>query len=329
VFVPTHASKNAIFESVFSYTVKLCFILYSVSLFFVTSDETWYGQPDPTLLMSTKPRQRVMRLFHRNNVAAVEQIFRRKQLHGRRRTWHRNGQLATQQFFQNGLLDGTCSQWNEKGKMLGEYEMVHGTGTQKSWHDNGRQSQEFTTIAGELCGRRRVWLRDGTLIADEILLFGQPVSPDEYRQAMAKEPRLPKFRGAPAKLPPRNRAMEKHIHDVFVSGLLAKQNGSEARTWLKAGGGAMRSLGRFKLEGDALKFVEELYQAGAVKVIAPDIYQNKRGDQFADGLLVELPKAAAVRNAVRKAGEQLRSRRLGAVEPDKDIGEEFLLLSMA
>ena len=105
---------------------------------------------------------------------------------------------------------------------LGEYDMVHGTGTQKSWLDNGRQSQVFSTIAGELCGRRRAWLRDGTLIADEILLFGQPVSPDEYKQAMAKEPRLPQLRGAPAKLPPRNRATKKHIHDVFVSGLWPK-----------------------------------------------------------------------------------------------------------
>jgi hypothetical protein len=279
--------------------------------------------------MSTKPRQRVELLFHRNKVAAVEEIFRRQKLHGRRRTWHRNGQLATEEFYFDGLLHGVVRQWNEKGRLLGSFRMEHGTGTQKSWHNNGRLNQEFTTIAGEFCGRSRMWLRDGTLISDHVVLFGHHVTRDEYQRATLKESRLPKLRGWPAKLPPRNRAMDKHIQNVFVQGLLSKRNRSEARAWLQAAGKTMRSPGRFKRISDALKFVEELYQAGAVKVIVPDIYQNKKGDQFADNLLVELPKGAAARKAVRKVCEQLRSRRLGAVEPDEDLGEVYLLLSMA
>jgi hypothetical protein len=167
------------------------------------------------------------------------------------------------------------------------------------------------------------------LISDYVVLSGRPVTRDEYHRATLKESRLPKFRGWPAKLPPRNRAMDKHIQHVFVQGLLSKRNRSEARAWLKAGGKTMRSPGRFKSKSDALKFVEELYQAGAAKVIVPDIYQNKKGDQFADNLLVELPKATIARMAVRKVCEQMRSRRLGAVEPDKNLGESYLLLSMA
>jgi hypothetical protein len=271
----------------------------------------------------------VERLFHRNKVAAVEEFFRGQKLHGRRRTWHHNGQLATEEFYFDGLLHGVVRQWNEKGRLLGSFQMEHGTGTQKSWHDNGRLNQEFTTIAGEFCGRNRLWLRDGTLISDHVVLFGRHVTRDEYHRATLKESRLPKLRGWPAKLPSRNRAMDKHIQHVFVQGLLSKRNRSEARAWLKAGGKTIRSPGRFKSKSDALKFVEELYQAGAVKVIVPDIYQNKKGDQFADNLLVELPKAAKARMAVRKVCEQMRSRRLGAVEPDEDLGESYLLLSMA
>ena len=64
-------------------------------------------------------------------------------------------------------------------------------------------------------------------------------------------------------------------------------------------------------------------------MIVPDIYRNKRGDQFADGLLVQLPKAAKQRKAVRAVCAQLPKRNLGAVEPDKDIGESHLYLLLA
>jgi cellulose biosynthesis protein BcsQ len=71
------------------------------------------------------------------------------------------------------------------------------------------------------------------------------------------------------------------------------------------------------------------YQAGAVEVTAPDLYRNKARDQFADCLLVQLPKNAARRKAVRQVCGQLRTRKLGAVQPDKDIGESHLYLSLA
>ena len=91
----------------------------------------------------------------------------------------------------------------------------------------------------------------------------------------------------------------------------------------------MRSLGRFKREGDALKFVEALYKAGATEVITPDIYAGKAGDQFADCLLVKLPGIAARRKAVRKVCSQLSKQKLGAFQPDKDMGESHLYLLLA
>jgi len=271
----------------------------------------------------------VRRQLHRNGVSAVEEHFCGRKLHGRRRTWHHNAQLATEEFYRDGRLHGLCRQWNEHGRLLGTYRMEHGTGTQISWHENGRRNLEFTTIAGQFCGRSRLWLRDGTLISDQVLLFGRPATRDEYRRAMRQEPRLPKLRGWPAKLPPRNRAWQKHLQHVFVQGLLSKPNRSEARAWLQAGGKTKRLPGHFKRGSEAMKFVEQLYQAGAVKVIVPDIYQSRKGDQFADNLLVQLPKAAAARKSVRQVCQLLRKRKLGAVAPDEDLGEAYLLLSMA
>ena len=279
--------------------------------------------------MNAKTKRGVRRMLHRNGVVAVEENFSGHKLHGQRRTWHRNGQLATEEFYFDGRLHGVVRQWNENGKLLGSFRMEHGTGTQKSWHDNGRLNLEFATVEGLFCGRSRMWLRDGTLISDQILLFDRNVTPDQYRRAAAKDPHLPKLRGRIGKPPVKNHALQKHIYCVFLSGLLSKRNRSEARTWLKAAGKKARSLGRFKRTNDAAKFVEELYQAGASQVMVPDIYRNQRGTQFADSLLVQLPKDAAGRKAVRAVCAQLPKRNPGAVEPDQDMGESHLYLLLA
>jgi hypothetical protein len=276
--------------------------------------------------MKAKPRHGVRRMFHRNGVVAVEEHWRGQKLHGPRRTWHRNRKLASEEFYQDGLLHGICRQWNENGKLLGSFRMERGTGVQRSWHENGRLNLEFSTVGGEFHGCSRLWLRDGTLLSDKIYLYGRVVTADEYRKAARQNPNLPELRGRIAKA---RRPTPQNIHRVFVSALLRKPNRSEARAWLNAGDKNGRSLGHFKTTVEALKFVEGLYQAGAVKVIVPDIYINKRGDQFADALFVQLPKGAKARKSVRKACGKLRSRNLGAVEPDKDIGETHLFLSMA
>jgi hypothetical protein len=270
--------------------------------------------------MNAKTKRGVRRMLHRNGVVAVEENFSGHKLHGRRRTWHRNGQLATEEFYRDGRLHGVVRQWNENGKLLGSFRMEHGTGTQKSWHDNGRLNLEFAS---------RMWLRDGTLISDQILLFDRNVTPDQYRRAAARDPRLPKLRGRIGKPPVKNRALQKHIYRVFLSGLLSKRNRSEARTWLKAAGKKARALGRFKRANDAAKLVQELYQAGASQVMVPDIYRNQRGTQFADSLLVQLPRDTAGRKAVRAVCAQLPKRNPGAVEPDKDMGESHLYLLLA
>lgn len=279
--------------------------------------------------MSIKPKRGVNRSFHRNGVIAVEERFDGRKLQGRRQTWHRNGQLATEEFYRDGRLHGVCRQWNENGRLLGSFKMEHGTGTQRIWHDNGRLIMEFTTVEGEFCGRSRHWISDGTLISDRVVLFGHSVTPEQYRRAAAQDPRLPRLRGQPAKTPAPNRARQKHIHQVYVAALLNKRNHSEAQSWLKAGDKTMRSLGRFKRATEATKFVEALYQAGASLVIASDIYANKRRNQlFADSMLAQLPKHMAKRQAVRAVCAQLTKRGLGAVEPEKDLGETHLYVSM-
>jgi hypothetical protein len=269
------------------------------------------------------------RAFHRNGQLREEVPLRNGCRHGVARVWHKNGLLANEEPYLNGLLHGICRQWNEAGRLLGKYRIVHGTGVQRTWHENGRLQLEFSTLNGDFSGRYRLWLNDGKLMSEEINLHGKLVTPQEYRTACAKDKSLPKLTGKSGKTLPNTVATKKHVHEVFVRSLLAQKNRAEARKWLESGGKDVSSLGRFKRVSDALKFVEALYKAGATEVIAPDVYAGKAGDQFADCLLVKLPRIPARRKAIRKVCGQLSKRKLGAFLPDKDIGESHLYLLLA
>ena len=271
----------------------------------------------------------IEKAFHRNGQLREVVPLRNGRRHGVVRVWHKNGVLANEERYQNGLLHGVCRQWNEAGLLLGEYRMIQGTGVQRTWHENGRLQLEFSTVRGDFSGRYRLWLHDGALMSEEINLHGRPVTAEEYRAARAKDKSLPKLTGNAGKPLPNTVVTEKHIHEVFVRSLLAQKNRAEAGEWLESGGKAARSLGRFKRKADALIFVEALYKAGATEVIAPDIYASKTGDQFADCLLVKLPGIAAKRKVIRKVCSQLSKRKLGAFQPDKDIGESHLYLLLA
>ena len=269
----------------------------------------------------------IQKTFYRNGQLRERVPVRNGRRHGVVRVWHKNGKRASEESFKNGVLDGVCRQWNEAGRRLGEYRIFEGTGLQQQWHDNGKLQMEIWTIAGEFSGRSRMWLRDGTLLSERFYLVGHVVSVEKYREVAAKFKALPKFRGKP----PKPHVKPLHIHRVFLDSLLEKRNQREARNWLtkKADDQTARSLGRFKRENDAAKFVEALYQAGAVEVIVPDIYRNKARDQFSDSLLVQLHRSEAKRKAIREVCAQLRTRKLGAVQPDEDIGESHLYLSLA
>lgn len=278
--------------------------------------------------MSTQPKIEVRRTFYRKGIVVQEQRLLKGKLHGPQRMWHRNGQLSEELEYRHGLRHGVSRQWDENGTLLGSCHAENGTGILKSWYDNGQLSMEFSIVAGQFCGRSRTWLRDGTLSSDEILLFNHEVTPDRYRKAAAKDARLPKLTGRIGKPVVRTRKLEQQSYRLFVSWLLAKPHSIEVRSWLKAGSEIKHTLGRFKQASAAVKFIDALYQAGAVKVMAPDIYHNKRGDQFADCLLVQLPKAAPQRKAIRVVCSQFEKDDLGAFVPEKDEGESHLYVSM-
>lgn len=273
---------------------------------------------------------KIQRQFYRTGLICEEVPLRNGRRHGVRRTWHKNGVLASEEPYWNDLPHGSCRQWDETGHLLGEYRMVRGTGIQRAWHDNGQLQLEVSTVHGKFCGRNRIWLRDGTLFSERFYLHGQLVSPETYRAAAAENRTLPKVRGKPSVLPPQNDTTLRLKHRLLVSGLLAKHHHCEASAWLTTSSDEHApSLGCFESGRRAERFVQRLYHAGATKVIVPDIYSSKEGAQFADCLLVRLPKNPAERKNVRRVCAQLRKRNLGSVQPERDLGESYLYLYLA
>ncbi len=252
------------------------------------------------------------------------------QLHGLCRTWHYNGQLAEEQRYHHGKSHGLSQQWDEHGHLLGSFTMNHGTGRQRYWHNNGRLRLEINSLNGKFFGRMRIWLRDGTLVQETYYISNVDVTRAAYLKAARKHPDWPQHERQPAGRVAREGPALKHKeYELFIESLLKKSH-AEARQWLSAAKNPdLRSLARFRTAKAALQFVETLYAAGAETVIAAVIYAGRRGKQFADRLLVKLPKAPAKRKALRKICQDLCAKRGGALLPDeKDMGESHLFINL-
>ena len=276
------------------------------------------------------PKRRLDRYFYRNGQIRMEQREVDGELHGLCRTWHYNGQLAGELRYHHGRLHGLCRQWNHNGQLLGSFTMNHGTGTQRYWHQNGQLRAETSTVNGVFHGCMRNWLRDGTLVQETFLINNEDVTRAAYLNAARKHPDWPQYEGQPAgRVARENRALEHREHETFVKSLLA-QSHAEAGQWLsEAKRPDLRSLAKFRTAGAALRFVETLYAAGAVTILALPIYAGSRGKLFADWLLVKQPKAPAKRKALRQLCQEFCKKRDGALLPEKELGESHLFIRLA
>ena len=57
--------------------------------------------------------------------------------HGIHREWYSDGKLKIEEPYRNGLLNGTVKCWAENGILVGQYEIVDGTGREISYYSNG------------------------------------------------------------------------------------------------------------------------------------------------------------------------------------------------
>jgi len=276
------------------------------------------------------PKRRIERFYYRNGQIRMENREVAGLLHGICRTWHYNGQLAEELHYYHGRLHGISRQWNEKGRALGSFTMNHGTGRQRYWHQNGKLRLEINSLNGKFFGRTRTWLWDGTLVQENYYISNVDTTRAAYQKAARNHPDWPQHEGERAgKVSRDNRSLQRRQHELFIESLLQKSH-AEARQWLSAAKNPdLRSLARFRTAKAALQFVETLYAAGAEAVIAAVIYAGRRGKQFADRLLIKLPKAPAKRKTLRKICQELCAKRGGAWLPDeRDMGESYLFINL-
>jgi hypothetical protein len=279
--------------------------------------------------MGSNLKHRAKRIFYRNAVVAVEEVFSGRALHGPRRTWHRNGQLASEETYHHGLLHGMCRQWNEEGKLLGSYRMQNGTGIQRAWYEDGSLQMEFSTVNGKRTGRRQFWLRDGSLASEAWLIENRDVSRAEYLTEAARHrdwPRSPNERSR--QRPLSRKQSEIRIYRLHCEWLLSKANTQDASKWLDHGNATSRSLGQLGFQ-KAKSLIAETAKHKANRVLAADIYRSKHGKEFCDSLLVQLPKAKTRRLAIRRLFKSLPPRIHCVVQPDKDGGEQWLFIYFA
>jgi hypothetical protein len=205
--------------------------------------------------------------------------------------------------------------------------MNRGTGTIRHWFNDGRLCSESDLLDGKFHGRMRTWLRDGTLVEEAFCIDNSNVSRAAYLKAAKDHPDWPQYKGqAAGRVKRETAALECKNFELYVESLLEKSH-AEAGKWLaEATRPDMRSLARFRTARVALRFVNELYDAGAIAVIGVPIYADKRGKQFADFLLVRLPQSKTRRKTLRKLCQNCCDKCGGAIMPEKDICERHLFL---
>lgn len=253
-----------------------------------------------------------------------ETPMRNGRRHGVARTWHRNGVLASEESYQDGQLHGLCRQWDEQGKLLGEYRMHHGTGIQRVWFENGVLQLEHSLINGVFTGPSRLWFQDGALATVQLLVENREVTPAKYAKEAASHPDWPRYAAngnSPRKLSPA--ALEKRAFRLHCEWLAQKPTTRDAGEWLNEAGANARAVGTLSA-GRARKLVNDALATGARRVLAADTYGSKQGKQFADVLLVSLPKSKPRRAAIRRLFAALPKRTKCATQPDRDSGDPWL-----
>jgi len=117
-----------------------------------------------------------------------------------------------------------------------------------------------------------------------------------------------------------------HVH--FVQKLLQSRRKAEALRWLLGSQPPRRRvLGGFTGAKSSAKLVEELYAAGAVKVIAVEIKSKPTGSHWTEKLVLELPSDAKLRESIFRWCKR-QGAKVG-YSPEHDGGEKHLYLLLA
>lgn len=86
---------------------------------------------------------------------------------------HPNGAVAEVGAYASGQKHGTWKQLGPAGNVLGEYELAHGTGTERRWFDDGALYSEIAFASGAEHGPAKYFAPDGTLLVSSRYASGK------------------------------------------------------------------------------------------------------------------------------------------------------------
>jgi hypothetical protein len=88
-------------------------------------------------------------------------------------------------------------------------------------------------------------------------------------------------------------------YERFIAKLLKGRNKAEALAWLSAGSDeSFRNLGELESNEESVSLVREVYELGAVEVLAVEIDSYGDGAENTGNLVIGLPDDAAARRRV-------------------------------
>lgn len=279
----------------------------------------------------------IRRSYYEDGTLKFEAEFIGQIPSGKHRRWHPNGVLEFEGSVRNGVYDGICRQWNSKGELLGEYNIIDGTGVERSWSENGQLTGEITFVKSQMTGRFRCWADDGELLVTHFYLRNSKVSKKRYKQACESDPLLPRYTDDNVKS-----AMDKAIAlermaarkkmtsakaEALVEDKHAEIAGPDSNLWFsKTDKNCERTIGESRDQAESQLFVQEFIDLGVkrVRIVNIDMYPD--GSENANSLILELPKDKRKRSKIFRRVNELISEQGFEAEPDR--GQPSILLGI-
>jgi len=98
-----------------------------------------------------------------DSAVAISGTYKLGKLDGPWTRHYPGGAVAQSGAYSNGLADGTWTQYGPTGAVLGEYKLKLGTGTERTWYDDGPLYRERQLRGGAPAGTLKVYEHDGAL----------------------------------------------------------------------------------------------------------------------------------------------------------------------
>ena len=89
------------------------------------------------------------------------------------------------------MVHGVVFYWDESGKLIDTYSVTMGTGSCRSWYENGQRASDGQSRSGRYVGKVVIWDRDGKKLSTNYYLDGAEVSRKKYFEMARLDKTLP------------------------------------------------------------------------------------------------------------------------------------------